>query len=249
MGDGDDESCDDGNVVNGDGCNSICHREYCGDSYRDSNGADNVVGNADDEACDYGQNNGIQGGVCSSTCTLPDAECVFCYETCDGGTGYHSLFLVLDISTSMNEISANGQARYVNAKSGAISFLNLLQQNATINTGFLTKVGLVTFCGTTQYFTGPTLNYTGLKAQIASINSNTLCSATNFGDPINSVRQYYFSNPVPAGYEKHIILLSDGEPTQGSGAYSAGDWAIYQSSQAKANGIDIYTISVDLSDQ
>lgn len=52
MGDGDDESCDDGNVINGEGCNSACQREYCGDGYRDSNGADNVVGNTDDEECD-----------------------------------------------------------------------------------------------------------------------------------------------------------------------------------------------------
>jgi cysteine-rich repeat protein len=246
--DGDDESCDDGNVVNGEWCNSACQREYCGDGYRDSNGPDNVVGNADDEECDLWQNNGVQWWLCSSTCTLPDDECVFCYETCDGGTGYHSIFMVLDVSTSMNEISPNGQPRYVNAKSGAISFLQLLAQNSAENTGFTTKVGLVTFCGTTQYFTWTTLNYTWLINYIASIDSNDLCNSTNFGDPINSVRQYYFANPVPVGYEKHIILLSDGEPTQWSGAYSPGEWAIYQAGQAESNGIDIYTISVDLTD-
>ena len=52
------ESCDDGNSVNGDGCNTYCYTEYCGDG---------VV--SPGEQCDDGWNNGSYWGACSSSCT------------------------------------------------------------------------------------------------------------------------------------------------------------------------------------
>jgi cysteine-rich repeat protein len=53
------EECDDGNVVNGDGCNNQCMNEYCGD---------NAVNNNGTEECDDG--NLIDGDGCSSTCQI-----------------------------------------------------------------------------------------------------------------------------------------------------------------------------------
>jgi len=48
------EECDDGNALSGDGCSDVCTMEYCGDGSTDTDGSDNVVGTADDEACDDG---------------------------------------------------------------------------------------------------------------------------------------------------------------------------------------------------
>lgn len=102
LGTADDEECDDGNIYNGDGCSMSCTIEHCGDGYPDSNGPDNIINTSDDEECDLGLANGILGGLCSSTCSLPNDECVYCYEICDGGTGSHSIFLLMDVSGSMN---------------------------------------------------------------------------------------------------------------------------------------------------
>ncbi len=53
------EQCDDGNLVNGDGCNSICKIEYCGDG---------IVQNGLGEQCDDGNTN--NGDGCNSICKI-----------------------------------------------------------------------------------------------------------------------------------------------------------------------------------
>ncbi len=69
------EECDDGNRSNGDGCNSVCRREYCGDG---------ILQSALGEQCDDG--NMLNGDGCSSTCKR---ECgngvVDPGEQCDDG--------------------------------------------------------------------------------------------------------------------------------------------------------------------
>lgn len=92
------ESCDDGNTANGDGCSALCQTEYCGDG----------ITNNTDEVCDEGQSN---GSVCSpaygNQCTYCSSECEevtltgdFCgdnqkngNEQCDGtdGVGDHQV--------------------------------------------------------------------------------------------------------------------------------------------------------------
>jgi len=65
-----DEECDDRNTVDGDGCNSICNLEFCGDGQRDSDGPDNIPGNMDDEECDMGMNNSdVLPDACRTNCT------------------------------------------------------------------------------------------------------------------------------------------------------------------------------------
>ncbi len=58
-----DEQCDDGNLIDGDGCNSTCQNEFCGDGV-----VNNVI-----EECDDG--NTIDGDGCSSTCVNETACC------------------------------------------------------------------------------------------------------------------------------------------------------------------------------
>jgi cysteine-rich repeat protein len=61
--------------VNGDGCNATCWFETCGDGYLDTNGPDNIPGNADDEQCDDGNN--VNGDGCNSLCAIevPNPYC------------------------------------------------------------------------------------------------------------------------------------------------------------------------------
>ncbi|HVK69695.1 MAG TPA: FG-GAP-like repeat-containing protein, partial [Polyangium sp.] len=67
-GDGDlegEEECDDGNFFGGDGCNSACKLEFCGDGFTNDSGQ---------EQCDDGNNE--DGDGCSALCV---------YETCGDG--------------------------------------------------------------------------------------------------------------------------------------------------------------------
>lgn len=73
------EECDDGNLVDGDGCTSQCILEFCGDG---------IVNNAGTEQCDDGENNSdTEPGACRTDCTF--AGCgdgiVDEGEDCDGG--------------------------------------------------------------------------------------------------------------------------------------------------------------------
>lgn len=78
------EQCDDGNTVNGDGCNNSCQYEFCGDGYFDFNGVDNVLGSPDDEACDDG--NAINGDGCSMVCEV-EAPTTVTFEDYYPGVG------------------------------------------------------------------------------------------------------------------------------------------------------------------
>ena len=236
----DDEECDDGNPYNGDGCSTSCRAEYCGDGYVDPNGWDNISSTSDDEECDLWSSNGILGGVCSSTCEVPNSECVYCYEICDGGTGSHSMFLLMDISWSMNNNS-----RLQNAKLGASSFVNLVMSGATVNTWFETKIGIIAFSDTATTLINPTTDYSAVLDDISWLSAWWW---TNFGDPIRDAVDYF--ETYDTSYDQHMILLSDGEPTVSSnGSFTPGEWALYQANNAKARWIQMYTIAVDQTDE
>ena len=75
LGTSDDEFCDDGNTINGDGCDEFCQLEtppagFCGDGILDPDGTDNIPGTADDEECDDGI---LDGTACNADCTIPES--------------------------------------------------------------------------------------------------------------------------------------------------------------------------------
>ena len=91
----------------------------------------------------------------------------------------------------------------------------------------------------------PTLDYTAVRNTINSLYAG---GGTNFGDPIHDAVEYF--ETYDTSRDQHIILLSDGEPTQSSnGSYSPGERAIYNANDAKNRSIDIYTIAVDQTDE
>src|SRR5205085_3392368 len=63
------ETCDDGNIIDRDGCSAQCHTEICGDS---------VINNRGRESCDDG--NTTAGDGCSDDCQL-EAGVRRCQET------------------------------------------------------------------------------------------------------------------------------------------------------------------------
>jgi cysteine-rich repeat protein len=68
------EQCDDGNLINGDGCSSTC-QTTCGDGIR-----------AGSELCDDGAKNGASGDGCSSTCQTTCGDGIVAgFEQCDDG--------------------------------------------------------------------------------------------------------------------------------------------------------------------
>ncbi len=81
------EECDDGNIVNGDGCSSTCTDEFCGDGVTDPDGPDNAPGGGDDEQCDDGNN--ANGDGCDEFCQTELPECgdgnLDLGEACDDG--------------------------------------------------------------------------------------------------------------------------------------------------------------------
>ncbi len=147
--------------------------EYCGDSIADIDGADNVADNSDDEQCDLGTvANGKLGGVCDNSCQLPSGNCGFCYDLCDGGTGNNTLYLLIDVSGSME----NGN-RLQHAKDGATAFLDLIIARQLVNTGFITKIGLIKFNSSATNVVTPTTNIQSVQTAIAALTAG---GGTNF---------------------------------------------------------------------
>jgi cysteine-rich repeat protein len=66
------EQCDDGNTVNGDGCDATCRREFCGDA---------IVQGGLGEECDDGNRNPFDG--CTNDCTVCGDGVVTSPEECD----------------------------------------------------------------------------------------------------------------------------------------------------------------------
>ncbi len=68
------EQCDDGNTVDGDGCDATCRREFCGDA---------IVQDGLGEECDDGNRNPVDG--CTNDCTVCGDGVVTPPEECEGG--------------------------------------------------------------------------------------------------------------------------------------------------------------------
>lgn len=235
----DDELCDDWNYDNGDWCNSFCAIEWCGDGFLDADWPDNdLETSADNEQCDLWQNNWLLWSNCSSTCTIPWENCVFCYETCDWWDGEHSLFLMIDVSWSM--WSDN---KLEKAKTWAIEFVNLVEDRATTNSDFSTKIWIIAFENYSWIEQTPTTNYQDVRDAIDWLRAWWW---TNFGDAFEDAHDYFESNDTTV--EQHVIILSDGLPTAWWWwNYYPDQRATLNADDLKDDDVSIYTISVELS--
>jgi len=149
----DDELCDDWNYESWDGCSNFCALEWCGDGIISAN-----------EQCDLWQNNWLLWSNCSSTCTIPWENCAFCYETCDGWDGNHSLFLLIDVSWSMwsdNKIEK--------AKTWAKEFITLVEQAKAWNSWFETKIWIIAFESTSWIAHAPSTNYQSVRNAVDAL--------------------------------------------------------------------------------
>jgi cysteine-rich repeat protein len=236
--DEDDEHCDDGNIISGDGCSSSCKVEYCGDGFVDTNGVDQLPDTADDEECDVWPGNDLRAGQCNQFCKINEQTCQRCFETCQWGTGQHSIYLLIDVSWSME---GNKMEK---AKQWAIDFIDNIVAGAAVNSWFVTKVGLIKFSSNGTVVHQPTTNYAQL---ITSISNLQPWWSTNFWDPLNDAKNYFDSND--AWFDKHIILLSDGLPTVGTWSLDAEEYAEEAADELKASGVRIYTISVEQTEE
>lgn len=232
------EDCDDANTVSGDWCSSSCKVEYCGDGLIDANGADQLVWTDDDEACDVWPGNGLRAGQCNQFCKINEQTCQWCFETCQWWTGNHSIFLLIDVSWSME---GNKMQK---AKQWAQEFVQRVLSGALNNSGFVSKIWLIKFSSNGTIVQTPTTNYTSL---ISAIQNLQPWWSTNFGDPINKAKTYFATNDT--WFSKHIILLSDGLPTVWTNDLSPEEWSIAVAEDAKSAWTNIYTIAVEQTEE
>jgi hypothetical protein len=117
------------------------------------------------------------------------------------------IYLVMDASSSMDQILSGRQKRIDASRASAVSFLNKLKNDLNKKAGV--SVGLITFTKTAsikQELTG------NLDVVINKVNGLSLSTGTNIGDGMR--RGYYkLKNSPNRDAEKYLILLTDGEPT------------------------------------
>ncbi|MBD3313854.1 PKD domain-containing protein, partial [Candidatus Woesearchaeota archaeon] len=176
------ETCDDGNTISGDGCDSSCQTEFCGDGTTQT-----FIG----EQCDDGNNAGGDG--CSAICTIegwPVPTCgdgnIDSGEQCDSGVGAHSCsdfdsFTggTLTCSDCMFNTTQCTGAGIVNGTCGD----NIINPGETCD-GL--DWGPVTGCADFGY-TGGTLscsNWCDFNTTLCTVSGTTACSdgADNDGD-------------------------------------------------------------------
>jgi cysteine-rich repeat protein len=232
------EDCDDANMISGDGCSSSCKVEYCGDGLIDANGADQQQWTADDEECDVWPGNGLRAGQCNQFCKINEQTCQWCFETCHWWTGNHSIFLLIDVSGSME---GNKMQK---AKQWAQEFVQRVLSGSLTNSWFVTKIWLIKFSSNGTTVQTPTTNYTTL---INAIQTLEAWWSTNFGDPLNKAKTYFASNDT--WFTKHIILLSDGLPTVWTSQLSPEEWSIAVADATKDAWTNIYTIAVEQTEE
>ena len=105
------EECDDGNNIDGDGCDNDCKYEFaegCGDGILDPDGADDIVGTDDDEECEF------TGDNMDEFIGLPEPE-LHCSHLCnviglcgDGFLDTEGLYGWPEVCDDGNDISGDG---------------------------------------------------------------------------------------------------------------------------------------------
>jgi cysteine-rich repeat protein len=226
------EQCDDGvNHNNSDRCYDNCTFTKCGDGIiqlPNGQGTGGLLNNGFEE-CDDG--NAINQDGCSTSCFIDKKPCIAPLD----------IMLVIDKSGSMN-----GE-RLTNAKSASKTFVSLLNstkdrsglasfnQNAVLNIGLTSDKALVS----------------------GTIDALTAGGNTNIGDGIKTGKTELLTH---GGNNTFIVLLSDGAPNamplpNGSIGYcyiepssptACTIYSLDQANAAKAAGIEIFTIGLNV---
>lgn|GEM_PF-1149117 len=108
------EECDDGNILNGDGCSSACTPDMsmCGNGTLEINGGDGISGTRDDEECDYEDSNESLM-TCTTSCTRRINLCGNHYrdlgEECDDGNTVSSDGCSEECILERPDLCGNGQ--------------------------------------------------------------------------------------------------------------------------------------------
>lgn len=230
------EQCDDENSIDGDGCNSSCQLEHCGDWYRDTDWYNNDYGYADPEWCDEWPNNGIAWWTCSTSCEVVGDTCYGCREWCESWwTWNHVTFLIFDVSWSMN-----GHNRKENAQDAHHRFIDLLPDSfldTNWNVVSWSIAWLATFNNGWEILVSPTDIDAFLHDKIDSLDA---WWTTNYATVLTMIDNMI--DEYDASSEFHVVLLSDGEPTQPGWKKRASNAAKDAASALKSQGVEIYSV-------
>ncbi|NOQ68276.1 VWA domain-containing protein, partial [Patescibacteria group bacterium] len=145
--------------------------------------------------------------------------------------------LVVDRSGSMDELDENGEKRIEVAKSAALSFIDNLDSSVD-------RVGLEIFANNAELSSGLTSIFGDVNDEINSLEveeggqTNTEAAIIQARGELNNNGRDYAA--------RVMIILSDGIPNRSYNTGDAVELAITAADTAKANGIRIISIGLDI---
>jgi Mg-chelatase subunit ChlD len=144
------------------------------------------------------------------------------------------VMVIIDRSGSMGDSVSPGVTKMTQAKNAAVAFINNLIPG-------LDEVGYVSFSNSASLSNGLTTNFNSV---ITSIQATTANGNTNIG-AAETVAWNELSAHGRAGVKHVIVLLTDGDATVSDvHGVSPDQYAVNQSTTAKAGGAVIYTIGL-----
>ena len=147
--------------------------------------------------------------------------------------------LVIDRSGSMDEFDQNGEKRINVAKSAALSFIDNLNP-------LVDRVGLEIFANNAELSSGLTDSFGFINGKISSLSveeggqTNTEAAIIQARGELNNNGRDYAA--------RVMIILSDGIPNRSYNTGDAVELAITAADTAKANGIRIISIGLDIAE-
>jgi predicted ribosomally synthesized peptide with SipW-like signal peptide len=155
-----------------------------------------------------------------------------------GSSGDVDVVLVIDNSGSMGNPDVNSGSKLANAKAGARFFVDAV--------GGTTQVGVVSFDTAADeelVLTPVSGNETTIKNAIDTIPGG---GNTNIEDGIETGQDVLTGTNARSGAAKIMILLSDGQPTEGTPT-DTNESPVEEATTAKNAGTDIFTIGYGIS--
>ncbi|MFB6123963.1 MAG: VWA domain-containing protein, partial [Haloferacaceae archaeon] len=156
-----------------------------------------------------------------------------------GEAGEVDVVIVVDNSGSMGSAGVNSGSKLANAKAGARYFVDAAGPTA--------QIGVVSFDGdadTEIVLTDVGASAQSIKNAIDGIPQNN--GSTNIEDGVETGQSVLNGTNARSGASKIMILLSDGEPTAGTGTDN-GQSPVQEAQTAKTAGTEIFTIGYGIS--